>query len=137
MALSFKLVHAEAPAKKIWRELGNSLDEFDIAAQGVLIATYKRDAGVMTQGGIEIPQEVVKDDEFQSKTGLVVRLGRTAFKDDDKVQFNGFRCDVGDWVIFRASDGMKMLIGGPGGVHCRLIADVYLKVKVPHADAVF
>ena len=137
MALAYKLVHAEAPAKAIWRDLGKGLEGFDIAAQGVLVATYKRTAGVMTQGGIEIPQEVVKDDEFQSKTGLVVMLGRRAFVDDEHVKWHGFRCDPGDWIIFRASDGLKMQIGGPGGVHCRLMADVYCKVKVPHADAVF
>jgi hypothetical protein len=137
MALTYKLVHAEAPALAIWRELGNVLDDFDIAAQGVLVATYKRPAGIKTAGGVEVPQEVVKDDEFQSKTGLVVKLGRRAFTDDEHIQWNGYRCDVGDWVVFRGSDGMKMAIGGPGGVHVRLISDVHLKMKVPHADAVF
>jgi hypothetical protein len=137
MALTFKLVHAEPPAQAIWRELGDQLDGFDIAAQGVLVATYKRAAGTKTAGGVEVPEEVVKDDEFQSKTGLVVKLGRRAFVDDEHVQWYGYRCDPGDWVIFRGSDGLKMAIGGPGGVHCRLIADVHLKMKVPHADAVF
>jgi co-chaperonin GroES (HSP10) len=137
MALITKLVHKEDPATIIWRDIGAGLEGFDIAAQGVLVATYKRTAGTMTAGGIEIPEEVVKDDEFQSKTGLVVKLGRTAFCDDEHVKFHGYRCDVGDWVIFRASDGMRMKIGGMGGVHCRLISDVYLKIKVPHADSVF
>jgi co-chaperonin GroES (HSP10) len=132
-----KLVHAEAPAKVIWRELGNGLDGFDIAAQGVLVATYKRPDDVKTQGNVIIPNAVVKDDEFQSKTGLVVMLGRRAFEDDEHIKWWGYRCDVGDWVIFRASDGLKMAIGGPGGVHCRLMSDVFCKIKVPHADAVF
>lgn len=132
-----KLVHAEAPAKKIWRELGNGLDGFDIAAQGVLVATYKRPDDVKTEGNIIMPYEALKDDEFQSKTGLVVMLGRRAFKDDEHIKWYGYSCEIGDWVIFRASDGLRMSIGGPGGVHCRLMSDVYLKIKVPHADAVF
>lgn len=137
MALISKLVHKEDPAAVIWRELGEDLNDFDIAAQGVLVATYKRPDDSVTSGGVIMPHHVVKDDEFQSKTGLVVKLGRRAFVDDEHVQWNGYRCDIGDWVIFRASDGMKMGIGGPGGVHVRLISDVFLKMKVPHADAVF
>jgi hypothetical protein len=135
--LAYKLVHAEAPALAIWRELGQSIEAFDIAAQGVLIATYKRPDDIKTSGNVLLPHQVVKDDEFQSKVGLVVKLGRRAFEDDEHVQWHGFRCAIGDWVVFRASDGMKMEIPGPGGVHCRLMADVYCKMKVPHADAVF
>jgi hypothetical protein len=132
-----RLVHAEDPRETIMRALGHSIDDFDIAAQGVLVATYKRPDEIKTEGNIIVPTEVVKDDEYQSKVGLVVKLGRTAFVDDEHVQWHGYRCDVGAWVVFRASDGMKMAIGGPGGVHCRLISDVHLKMKVPHADAVF
>lgn len=137
MALLYTLVHSEPPAKAIWRELGDGLEGFDIAAQGVLVATYKRPDDIKTTGNVLLPHQVVKDDEFQSKVGLVVKLGRTAFIDDDKVQFNGFKADVGDWVVFKASEGLKMEIPGPGGVHCRLLADVYLKMKVPHPDAIF
>ena len=134
--MPLKLIHTEAPSLKIWRELG-SLDGFDIAAQGVLVATYKRPDDIKTEGNVILAHAVVKDDEFQSKTGLVVKLGRRAFIDDEHVQWHGYRCDVGDWVMFKASEGLKMEIPGSGGVHCRLISDVHLKMKVPHADAVF
>ena len=137
MGLISKLVHKEDPAAVIWSEIGDAIKDFDIAAQGVLVATYKRPDDAMTSGGIMMPHHVVKDDEFQSKTGLVVKLGRRAFEDDEHVQWHGYRCDPGDWVVFRASDGLKMALGGPGGVHVRLISDVFLKIKVPHADAVF
>ena len=137
MALAYKLVHAEAPALAIWRELGDQLKDFDIAAQGVLVATYKRPDDIKTASGLLMPHEVVKDDEYQAKVGLVVKLGRRAFTDDEHISWYGYHCDPGDWVIFRPSDGLKMSIGGPGGVHCRLISDTFLKVKIPHADAVF
>lgn len=137
MALAYKLMHTEEPAKRIWRELGTALDGFDISNQGVLVATYERPADIKTEGGVLMPHQVVKDDRFQSKSGLVVMLGRRAFVDDEHIQWHGFRCDIGDWVMFKASEGIKMEIPGPGGVHCRLISDVYLKMKIPHADAVF
>jgi co-chaperonin GroES (HSP10) len=129
-----KLVHKEDPAAAIWRELGDALDGFDIAAQSVLLGTYLRPDDVQTEGGILIPHAAVKDDAYQSKVGLVLKLGRRAFVDDEHVAWNGYRCDVGDWVVFRASDGMKLQIRE---VHCRLISDVYLKMKVPTADAVY
>jgi co-chaperonin GroES (HSP10) len=129
-----KLVHKEDPAAAIWRELGDALDGFDIAAQGVLLATYVRPDDIQTEGGILIPHAAVKDDEYQSKTGLVVKLGRRAFVDDSHVEWHGYRCKVGDWAVFRASDGLKMAIRG---VHCRLISDVMLKMRIPTADAVY
>jgi co-chaperonin GroES (HSP10) len=135
MALA-ALVHLEDPAAAIWRELRDhkvNLDDFDIAAQGVLIAVYTRPDDVQTAGGILLPHAVVKEDEYQSKEGLVIKLGRRAFVDDEHVTWHDFRCDVGSWVVFRASDGMKLMIGG---LPCRLMSDVYLKMKVQHADAV-
>ena len=132
-----KLIHTEDPRDAIMHAVGDSLDGFDIPAQGVLVATYKRPGEVKTQGGLLIAEEVVKDDEFQSKVGLVIKLGRRAFQDDSHVEWHGYHCEVGDWVVFRSSDGLRMAIGGPGGVHCRLISDVHLKMKVPHPDAVF
>jgi co-chaperonin GroES (HSP10) len=134
MAVNVRLIHNEAPALAIWRELGDALDGFDIAAQGVLVATYLRPDDIKTAGGVLVPHAAVKDDAYQSKVGLVVKLGRRAFENDEHVQWHGYKCDVGDWVAFRASDGMKMEING---VHCRLISDVHLKMKIPHADAVY
>jgi hypothetical protein len=118
------------------RDLG-SLDGFDIAAQGVLIATYERSDDIKTEGNIILPHAHLKEDEFQSRVGLVVKLGRRAFVDDEHIQWHGFRCDVGDWVVYRLSEGIKMQIPGPGGVKCRLMSDAYLKLKVSHPDAVF
>jgi co-chaperonin GroES (HSP10) len=129
-----KLIHTEDPREAILRALGNALDGFDIAAQGVLVATYVRPDDIKTEGGILVPHEAVKDDQYQSKVGLVVMLGRRAFEDDEHVQWHGYRCGIGDWVVFKASDGAKMDING---VHCRLISDVHLRMKVPTQDAVF
>ena len=131
------LIHKEDPAAVIWREIGDDLKGFDISAQGVLVATYKRADDAMTSGGVILAHQVVKDDEFQSKAGLVVMLGRRAFVDDEHVQWHGYRCDVGDWVMFKASEGMKMAIGGPGGAHVSLLSDVFLKIKIPTCNSVF
>lgn len=137
MALIARIAHDTDPREAIFKELGD-LSGFDIAAQGVLVATYTREGDAKIAGtNLIMPEAAVKDDQFQSKTGLVVRLGRRAFKEDQHVQWHGFSCGIGDWVVFRASDGLKMQVPGMGGIHCRLIADVHLKMKIPNPDAVF
>ena len=136
MVVAYKVVHQTDPRTAILDALG-SLDDFDIAAQGVLVATYERPERIKTKGGIELPHQHLKEDEFQSRVGLVVKLGRRAFIDDEHIQWHGFRCDVGDWVTYVLSEGMKMQIPGPGGVKCRLLSDARIKMKIPDPDAVF
>lgn len=136
MALNiFKVVHEEDPREAILREVGD-LSGFEIAVQGVLVGTYKRPE-TKTEGGILIAGEVVKDDEYQSKVGLVLKVGNMAFVDEGDIHWHGFKAEPGDWVVFRASDGMKFAILGPGGRHCRLISDAYIRMKIPNPDMVF
>jgi hypothetical protein len=86
MSVVQRLAHKEDPKDVILRELGDALDGIDIAAQGCLIATYLRPDDVKTHGGILIPHEAVKDDTYQSKVGLVVKLGRRAFQEDEHMR---------------------------------------------------
>jgi co-chaperonin GroES (HSP10) len=120
----------------IWDAVNPYLRDITPVFQNVLIATYLRPEA-MTEGGIAVPHEVIKDDNFQSKVGLVLKVGHTAFHDDEKVKFGGFSAKPGDWVVFRASDGLRMAIGGPGGHEARLIPDVHIKMVLDHPDAIF
>ena len=137
-----KIVHLEDPRGAIWRKVDQALTDglasFEIQLQGVLIATYIRPTEAKIEGSsLLVPHEVVKDDPYQSKVGMVLKRGPTAFVDDGNCQFHGFNCEPGDWVLFRASEGLKFSLGGSGGIDCRLLADVYVKMKFPHPDMVF
>jgi hypothetical protein len=129
-----KIVHAHDPLQAIVEAVGPELDNIEVISQYVLLGKYVREAGMMTTGGIEIPQEVVKDDRYQTKVGLVLKIGLTAFKDDEHVKFHGWRPNLLDWVAYRPSDGMTLQIGRH---ECRLIPDVQIKLRLKHPDAIF
>ena len=139
MALNLaKLVHEKDPAQVIWETVGD-LSKFKLAVQSCLVGTYMRPADIKTKGGIFVPNEVSKDDEYQSKVGMIILKGKRAFVDDpeNNIFWDGYAPPVGAWVVFRASDGLKCQIPGPGGLHCRVISDVYLRMQIPHPDMVF
>lgn len=128
-----RIVHERDPKQAIMNDVG-PLDDIEVLHQYVLLGKYVRPAGLKTLGGIELPEEVVKDDRYQTKVGLVLKLGARAFYDDETVKFHGFQPDIGDWVAFRPSDGMSMQIGKH---ECRLVPDVHIKLRLKHPDAVF
>ena len=137
MPVTMRLVHEKPPHMEIWEEVNPYLDDIKPIFQNVLIALYIRPTDVMTAGGVKIPLQVTQEDHFQAKVGMVIKVGHTAFHDDEKVKFGGFAAKPGDWVVFRPSDGLKMAVGGPGGREARLIPDVHIKMVLQHPDAVF
>ena len=72
--------------------------------------------------------------EYQGKVGLVLKKGPLAYVDDDKTSFGGQNIDVGEWTVFRSSDGWTLQING---VLCRMLQDVQIKMAVPKPDIVF
>lgn len=98
----------------------------------VLVAIYIRPK--VTAGGIHITDETRKEDEYQGKVGLVIDKGPLAFKDDGRNQFHGQDVEIGEWIVFRASDGFQLHVGD---VLCRVLQDVDLKARVSSPDLVF
>jgi hypothetical protein len=128
-----QFVHKDDPRQEIFNDVG-PLDGIEVLNQYVLLGKYIRPAGLMTVGGIALPESAVTDDRYQTKVGLVLKLGTTAFRDDDQIKFHGWKPDLGDWVAFRPSDGLTMQIGRH---ECRLVPDVHIKLRLAHPDAVY
>jgi hypothetical protein len=131
---AMRMVHDEPPDKVIWREVG-SLDQIEVVGQYVLVCAYIRPA-TRTIGGIEIPETATEEDRYQGRVGMVLKLGHTAFKDTERppVDFGGFRCEPGQWIVYRPSDGVRFQIGKRD---CRLIADVHVKMRLGTPDEVY
>ena len=72
-----QFVHKDDPKQAIFNDVG-PLAGIEVLNQYVLLGKYVRPAGLMTTGGIELVEEVVKDDRYQTKVGLVLKLGTTA-----------------------------------------------------------
>ena len=125
--------HDVPPEKVLLKKLGD-ISELEIFNNQVLVAVYVRP--VMTAGGIELPSSHVKEDEHQSKVGLVIKMGAEACEDPSGRWFRGIsrKVSVGDWIIFRPSDGWPITVNK---VLCRYLDDTNIRGRVPHPDSVW
>jgi co-chaperonin GroES (HSP10) len=108
------------------------LTDYEVFHNLVLVATYMPGEKI---GSIIIPDVSMAENRFQGKMGLVLKCGPLAFKDDDQARFGGIDVEVGDWVLYRPSDGIELFIKDymglqNDGLPCRLIEDSLIKGRV-------
>ena len=125
------MLHEVDPREKLLAEIGD-LSKFEIFNTGVLVAVYIRPE--KTKGSIILTDKTREEDRWQSKVGLVVKTGPSAFVEDNGKWFNGLNIGVGDWLVFRPSDGWNVTVHG---VLCRFFSDDSFKWRIPHPDEVF
>lgn len=127
-----KMVHAEDPKEKLLKEIGDIPPNL-VNLNKVLVAIYRRPE--KTMGGIILTDRANDEDVWQGKVGLIVAMGPKAFEDDETTKFHGLRYDVGDWVWFRASDGLACQVNG---VPCRIFdAEGKFIGSLPDPDCVW
>lgn len=95
----------------------------------VLVAGYV--ASARSAGGIIFTDKKVEEDRFQGNIGLVVALGKGAFKDDGIAKFHGDKLKIGDWVLYQPADGLQLFINQ---VPCRLFQDTRILMKVTNPE---
>jgi len=123
--------HEVDPKEKLFAEIGD-LSKFEVFNTGVLLAVYVRPE--KTKSGFYLTDKTREEDRYQSKVGLVVRKGPSAFVESDGKWFDGLNIDVGDWLVFRPSDGWNITVHG---VLCRMCDDASFKMRIPHPDEVY
>lgn len=123
--------HEVDPKEALLTELGDT-GKIELLNTNVLVAVYIRPE--KTKGGIIMTSKARDEDRYQSKVGLIVKAGPTAFVESDGKWFNGLDLKVGDWVIFRPSDGWNITVNG---VLCRMFDDAIIKGRIPHPDSVY
>jgi co-chaperonin GroES (HSP10) len=121
-----KMEHAENPAEKIAREMGD-LSKVEMLFNTVLVATYLRPE--KTASGVYLPDKVRDEDRFQGKVGLVMMIGPTAFTGEGDVPVR-----PGEWIVYRPSDAWETMINGR---LCRVLQDIHVKMRVPAPDVVW
>jgi co-chaperonin GroES (HSP10) len=84
--------------------------EIDVLSSQVIVATYIEPE--KTSGGILLPEKRLDESRFQGKVGLVVKMGPSAFKYDGAYNWEGKAPQIGDWVVYRASDAWENAFGG-------------------------
>lgn len=126
-----RAAHVTDPAADLAAAVGD-LSGVELFHNQILVATYKRPE--KTAGGIFLTDNARKEDEYQGKVGLVLKKGPLAFVDDASVKFNGQDVAIGDWITYRASDGWALTING---VHCRMVEDSHIRMRVAAPDLVY
>lgn len=130
--------HAVDPREELRAKLGD-LADIKLSANHVLVAVYKRPE--KTKSGIILTDQNRDEDNYQSKVGLVLKVGPTAFDydpTDDQWGFADLNVSVGDWIVFRPSEGWALDVNGAeGAVRCRMLADTAIKAKISYPDQVW
>ena len=119
---------ADDPKRMLFKALGPLGDSIVLHSQ-VLVAGYVRPG--KTKGGIFLTDRAVEEDRFQGNIGMVIALGKGAFKDDPVAKFHGDSLKVGDWVLYLPADGVALAIRE---VPCRLFQDTRILMKVDNPE---
>lgn len=126
-----RMDHQIDPADDLIARLGD-ISDVKIFNNQVLMALYVRP--MKTKSGIYLSDKTRDEDIFQSKVGLIVKVGESAFSDPNGNWFNGESIKIHDWVVSRPSDGWSIVIKD---VHCRIISDINIKAAISHPDDVW
>ena len=124
---------------RIWERVNPHLSTIKGVVQlgDVVVALWARGEEERTPGGIIVPGATRDENIYQGKCGLVLMMGPQAFEDDpdrDPPIVWPVKAEVGDWVVFRVSDGWPFLIGEQ---HCRLVNERGIRMVVDRPDVVF
>ncbi len=126
-----KMTHAVDPKQDLIEKLGD-LSEIEVFNNNIMVAIYIRPS--KTKSGIFLTDDTTEQDKYQGKVGLIVKMGNSAFEDETGRWFKGVQVKVGDWVVFRPSDGWSIAYNGQP---CRIMDDVVIRGRVKHPDAIW
>jgi hypothetical protein len=139
-------VKSELPDEKqlILDALGD-ISKVEIAQNEVLLATYRRPE--KTAGGIVLPHQNLREDKYQGKVGLVVKIGSACRFERYDAKTNityGIPIVLHDWVVVRTSDTWPLEINAHPNVSdptlfvwCRLVFDDQIRMKIPFPGMVW
>lgn len=122
--------HKGDPAKELLAKFGK-LDDATVKMNRILVAYYIRPE--KTKSGIHLPDSVRKEDEWQGKVGLVIKLGPSAYADPNLFAPED-AVSVGDWVMFRPSAGLDCQIRGH---KCKLLFEGDIEMSISSPDTVY
>ena len=132
MTISKVVKYDTNDAKKDLLSLVGDLSKFEVFNNQVLVAVYVRPE--KTKGGIFLPDKAKDEDKYQSKVGLILKMGPSAFNDETGEWFEGISFSNHDWVVFRPSDGWSVTVNG---VLCRMFDDTAIRARISHPDNVY
>jgi co-chaperonin GroES (HSP10) len=132
------MLHDADPRQTLLDKVGE-LSGVEVFGGDILVAIYKRPE--KTKSGLILVDSTRGEDVHQGKVGLVLKLGPTCFVDEDGNKFRDI--DVGDWVVFRPSDGWRATLNtqktntSEDLVDCRIVSDLSIRLRVTDPDTIY
>lgn len=125
------MLHEKDPKAALLEQVGD-ISKVEVFNMQVLVAVYIRPE--KTKSGIYLSDKARDEDRYQSKVGLIIKKGPTAFVDKDGEWFSGLDIKEGDWIVFRPSDGWNITVNG---TLCRMLDDMSVRARIEHPDQVW
>mgnify|MGYP003672600951 CR=1 FL=1 len=130
--MSVAMLHTVDPRENLYKSVGD-FSQFEIFNNQIIVAVYIRPE--KTKGGIIMTPNTLNEDRYQSKIGLVLKKGPSAFETTvDSPWFKDVKISEGDWVVFRPSDGWEVTLNG---CLCRILEDTAVRGRVDNPDRVW
>jgi hypothetical protein len=126
-----QISQAKDPKAAIIAAVGD-LSNAKVCSDLVLLGTYIRNE--KTSGGIIRPTEVLKEDEYQGKVGLVLKAGPLAYGDWEADDHMGENAVQGIWVVYQIKDAWPVQINGTA---CRLVPYDKIRMVISNPAMVF
>lgn len=133
------MLHEVDPKQALLDKVGD-LSGVEIFGSDMLVAIYKRPE--KTKSGIILTDATRKEDVHQGKVGLVVKMGPFCYVDEEGSKFRDI--SVGDWIVFRPSDGWQITlntlqksISREDVVDCRIVGDANVRMRVMDPDFIY
>ncbi len=126
-----QISQARDPKRAILEAVGD-LSKQEVFSDLVLVGTYIRNE--RTAGGIIRPHEVLKEDEWQGKVGLVLKTGPIAYADWEDDNQRGQNAQLHSWVVYAIKDGWPVQING---TPCRFVPYDKLRMRLTDPSMVF
>jgi co-chaperonin GroES (HSP10) len=101
-------------------------NDIDVYLNRILCAVYI--SSEKTPGGIYRPHDNIAEDIWQGKIALVLKVGKSAFKDTAEIQFDGMGVKPGDWVSFKIGNSTQVEYNH---YPCRIVLDHYIETRLP------
>jgi co-chaperonin GroES (HSP10) len=125
------MLHEKDPKEVLLEQVGD-ISKIEVFNMQVLVAVYIRPE--KTKSGLFLSDKARDEDRYQSKVGLIIKKGPTAFVDKDGEWFSGLDIKEGDWIVFRPSDGWNITVNG---TLCRMLDDMSVRARIEHPDQVW
>lgn len=126
-----QISQASDPKAAIIKAVGD-ISKLKVAGDLVLLGTYIRNE--KTAGGIIRPTEVLKEDEYQGKVGLVLKAGPIAAGGWEQGDEVGQFSELHTWVVYQIKDAWPVQINGTA---CRFIPYEKIRAQIPDPTMVF